>query len=151
MTTTTTDPVRLTITVACDLQTAFDTFTQRMGEWWPLRTHSIAEADAVGVDFEGRAGGAVWELTRDGQRHKWADIVAWDPPRRIVMAWKPNLRPVEPTEVELRFEATEAGTKVDLEHRAWERLGAEAGELREGYVVGWPRCLQLFAGAVGAA
>ena len=151
MTTTTIEPIRLTITVACDAQTAFDTFTQRMGDWWPLRTHSIAEADAVGVEFEGRAGGVVWELTRDGQRHKWADVVVWDPPSRLVMAWKPNYRPVEPTEVELRFEQAEQGTKVELEHRGWERLGPEAAAGRAAYEAGWPVCLQQLAGTLGAA
>ena len=53
------EPVRKTRVVPLDPDEAFDLFTTRMGTWWPLLTHSIAETQATGVRFEQRIGGRV--------------------------------------------------------------------------------------------
>ena len=69
------------------------------------------------------------------------------------MAWKPHDRPVGPTEVEVAFTALEeGGTRVDLEHRGWERLGDLALEGRESYAGGWPMVFdQRFGNAANGA
>jgi len=49
--------------------------------------------------------------------------------------------------VEVRFTAEAAGrTRVELEHRNFERLGAAAGEkMRKDVDGGWPAILDLYA------
>jgi hypothetical protein len=50
------------------------------------------------------------------------------------------------SEVEVRFIADGAdATRVELEHRKFEQLGAQAGEsIRKDVDGGWPKLLELF-------
>jgi uncharacterized protein YndB with AHSA1/START domain len=146
------EPVRLGITVSASPETAFRVFTEGMGGWWPLELHSIGvEEDGSGtpetVVVEGRLGGRIYERMRDGSEAEWGQVIAWEPPVRLVLEWKPNRSPSPPTELEVTFEATGSGTQVTLEHRGWERLGAGAEEARAGYSQGWPPVLERFAEA----
>lgn len=140
------EPVRKTRTIPLDPVEAFDLFTTRMGAWWPLAAFSIAEHHATGVRFEARIGGRVVELTEDGTEHSWADVIAWGPPHRFVLAWHPSGDPEVATILEVRFGAAPGGgTQVDLEHRGWEEFGAEHGnEVRAGYQSGWDLVLAPF-------
>ena len=139
------EPIRKTRTVALEVERAFELFTTDIGTWWPLRSHSIAEANACGVRFEGRVGGRVVELTQDGDEHEWADVIAWDPPHRFVLAWHPNPEPTAASVLEVRFESVDGGTRLNLEHRGWEEFGDDAGrELRAGYDPGWDAVLTPF-------
>ncbi len=102
-----------------------DVFTAPMGTWWPLSSRSIAEHDAVDVRIEPRIGGRVVEVTDDGSEHPWADVIAWDPPHRVVLARHPSREPDAATILEIRFNPMrDGGTQVDLEHRGWEQLGS---------------------------
>ncbi len=65
-------PVEISITVRCGVDDAFRLFTEGIGTWWPMRMHSVGEDRTVDVVIEGRNGGAVYELTSDGERHVWA-------------------------------------------------------------------------------
>ncbi len=146
------EPIHATVTVHRTPEDAFRVFTQEMGSWWPLQAFSMAEESegqvkAESVVFEEHEGGRVYEVMSDGNEGTWATILAWDPPRRLVLAWKPNLTDNPPTELEVTFTADGEGTRVDLEHRGWERLGATAEEARSGYGENWNGVLALFAGA----
>ncbi len=147
------EPVRKTRTVPIEPQRAFDLFTARIGTWWPLASHSIAEADAVDVRFEPRVGGRVIEVTKNGGEHPWADVIAWDPPHRFVVAWHPSVEPDAATILEVRFIPTEdGGTQVELEHREWEELGPSQGDaVRGGYESGWDSVLSVFEAAALAS
>ena len=140
------EPVRKTRTVQLDPVDAFDLFTTRMGTWWPLAAFSIGEDNATGVRFEPRVGGRVVELTEDGTEFSWADVIAWDPPNRFVLAWHPSVEPNATTILEVRFRPTSGGgTEVELEHRGWEEYGAEHGNaVRGGYQSGWDAVLEPF-------
>ncbi len=48
MSTETIPAVLRSVEVSIPPERAFDVFTRRMGEWWPMHTHSIAEERAVG-------------------------------------------------------------------------------------------------------
>lgn len=133
-----------TVEVGADPERAFAVFTDRMGEWWPLAEYSMREEHAVGVRFEGRVGGKVVELVDDGSECEWADVLVWDPPHRLVLAWHPTENPTASTELEVRFTPSAGGTRVELEHRGWERLGDRATEARSGYEQGWPGVLELY-------
>ena len=148
---TTVPPVLRTVTVSRPVEEAFRIFTEETGSWWPLGTHSRSaaghrgeEVKAETVVIEGRVGGRIYEVMSDGTEASWGEVIAWEPPHRVVFSWKPNPRPEPPTEVEVTFIAHDVGTRVDLEHRGWERLGEAAAQAREDYTQGWPRVLAAF-------
>ncbi len=150
------EPIRRSITVPCSVEQAFRVFTQEMSGWWPLDTHSRAADEeragvtAVEVEVEPRAGGQVLERLSSGERLSWGRVLVWEPPARLVLAWKPNGNPLPPTELELTFRHEGTGTRVQLEHRAWERLGEKAEKARAAYVAGWPKVFdRLFGRAAG--
>jgi uncharacterized protein YndB with AHSA1/START domain len=148
------DAIRRQVTVGTDPERAFHLFTAAIDSWWPGETHSMAAGDGQAVQsivFEQRAGGRVYEVAADGTEGTWATVLEWDPPAGFVLAWKPSSRDEPPTEVEVRFTADGAGTRVDLEHRGWERLGAAAAERAGGYPDGWARVLGRFAEAAADA
>lgn len=130
-------PVVKTRTLPLPPEAAFALFTERIAEWWPTSTHSIGGDAVAGVRFEGRVGGRVVEVHADGSEHAWADVLAWDPPRRLVLSWHPSDEPVAASRLEVRFRVAGAGTELLLEHGGWEELGARGGELRESYDTGW--------------
>jgi uncharacterized protein YndB with AHSA1/START domain len=149
-----TEPVRKSVRVACGVEDAFRVFVEHIDDWWPVerlsRTADEQYPPGVTVErlvFEPRPGGRLYEVTSTGEEGSWADVVAYEPPRRLVLAWKPNDRPEPPTEVEIRFDPDGDGTLVSLEHRGWERLGARAEEARAGHDGGWQLPLERFAAA----
>ncbi|MDP9494010.1 MAG: SRPBCC domain-containing protein, partial [Actinomycetota bacterium] len=90
------------------------------------------------------SGGKVFEVVDDGTEWEWAEILAWEPPHRVVLAWHPTEEPVVSTEVEVRFNPFEGGTRVELEHRGWDRLGDIATSSRVNYDEGWLPVLALY-------
>lgn len=143
------EPIHATVTIRRTPEDAFRVFTREMGTWWPLQAFSMAEdtegqVKAETVVFEEHEGGRVYEVMSDGTEGTWATILAWDPPRRLVLAWKPNLTDNEPTELEVTFTTDGDGTRVHVEHRGWERLGTLAEEARAGYGENWNGVLALF-------
>ena len=142
-------PVVKTRTVPLPVDRAFALFTEGMHTWWPLETHSIAANDAgdaggVTLRFEGRVGGRLVEVGADGSECAWADVMAWQPPHRIVLSWHPNRDPEAATVLEVRFTAHPDGTQVHLEHRGWEELGERAAPTRDNYDTGWDMVLARF-------
>lgn len=131
-------PIHKTLEVEASPETAFETFTRRIGTWWPTDHYSIHEQAVHEVVFEERAGGRVYERSATGEEVEWADVIAWEPPQRLVLRWRVNpQRP--PTEIEVRFAPEDGITRVELEHRGWERTGDEAGHAN--YESGWEEVL----------
>jgi len=145
-------PVQKSCTVPLPPERAFDLFTARMGEWWPVETHSIsANAAAVrALHFEGRVGGRVIEVTADAQEYSWADVLAWNPPTRFVLSWHPATEPLAASRLEVTFRAVEGGTEVVLVHSAWEEFGEDGAALRDRYDTGWDLVLDRLEGHAGA-
>jgi uncharacterized protein YndB with AHSA1/START domain len=139
-------PVRKSVTVNRPIEEAFRVFTAEMATWWPLPTHSVGEESAETVVFEPREGGRVYERRADGSISYWAEVAAWEPPRRFVLAWRPNPDAPAATELEVAFTPEGDRTRVDLEHRGWERLGEEAELKRTEYEAGWDGVLGRYAG-----
>ena len=148
------EPITRSVTVRRDVEQAFRIFTEEIGTWWPVGAYSRAASDFEGEDvkverleFQTRAGGQVLEHLSNGRTLPWADVLAWDPPRRFVLAWHPTFSERPPTEVEVRFTPGGDGTLVELEHRGWERLGPEVDSLKSGYAAGWITTLERFRAA----
>ena len=135
------EPVRKSVTVPRALAEAFEIFTARMASWWPTEKYSIHLGETATCGIEPRAGGAVYEIARNGERCAWGCVLAWEPPRRFVLSWHPGRDPETAQEVELRFTPVPGGTRVDLEHRGWAKLGARAAGTRAGYEGGWETVL----------
>jgi uncharacterized protein YndB with AHSA1/START domain len=140
-------PVVVAVDVRRGIEEAFQVFTAEIAAWWPVAGHSIEPDRVAAVVLEGRPGGRLYERWHDGGEAEWGQVLAWEPPRRLVLAWSPNPdRPV-PTRVEVTFHAVEPDhTRVELEHSGWERLAELAAEVRDNYEAGWPGVLDAFAG-----
>jgi uncharacterized protein YndB with AHSA1/START domain len=145
--------VRRTITVAASQQRAFEVFTAQFGAWWPKDYH-IGEAAMADFVVEPKVGGRWYELGVDGKQCDTGRVTAFDPPNRLVLAWQLNERwqyepdPAHASEVEVRFIAEgPSQTRVELEHRGFERHGAGADGVRAGIdaPTGWTLVLELFA------
>lgn len=146
------EPIRAQTTVRLDPARAFELFTERIDAWWPLERHSRAvdqfeNVKAERVEFQPFVGGHVLEHMSNGETLPWGEVLAWEPPARFVLAWKPNSNERPPTEVEVTFTAQAGGTLVELEHRGWERVREVAAEAKPGYAAGWERTLGRFAEA----
>jgi uncharacterized protein YndB with AHSA1/START domain len=151
------EPIRRSVRVDRTREDAFELFTGHIGDWWPTEELSRTADGKFGegvklerVVFEPKQGGRVYEVTSDGREASWAEVLVYEPPARIVLAWKPNDSDRPPTEVEVRFEPDGGGTRVDLEHRGWERLGDVAAKARQGYSYGWQTPLERFVAAAAA-
>ena len=149
-------PVRKTIHVKTSAAHAFEVFTAGLGRWWPM-DHGIGKTPRKGVAMETRLGGHWYELAEDGTRTNVGRIVAWEPPQRFVMTWDINSQWKPDTtigsEVEVRFIAEGANaTRVELEHRKFEQMGAEGGaKMRKDVDGGWPGLLERFKSQVETA
>ncbi|HXQ10773.1 MAG TPA: SRPBCC family protein [Caulobacteraceae bacterium] len=147
-------PVVKTVTVKASPERAFEAFTANMGQWWP-RGHTIGAAPFEAVVMEPRVGGRWYERAADGAQTNWGQVLAWEPPRRFVLAWQisadwaydPNLM----TEVEVTFEPQDGGTTaVTLEHRRLELFGERAQAMADQFDGGWVGVIQHFVDFVGA-
>lgn len=154
-----TEPVRKSITVKASPQRAFDVFTSGFDSWWP-REHHIGSSPMKRAIIEGWLGGRCYSEQVDGSECPWGSVTVWDPPRRFVFAWQINAEwKFEPdlsksSEVEVRFTPVAEGmTRVDLEHRNFDRMpaGAEAMRVGVGGDKGWGWLLEVYADRVAEA
>jgi hypothetical protein len=140
--------VRSSVTVKLPRDDAFRFFTERIGGWWPLATHSVFGAEARDVTVEPRVGGRLYESTADGRTSDWGTVTVWQPADRVAVTWHPGYEEELSTLVEVTFtDAADGGTRVDLLHTGWEVHGAESPQWMDGYQTGWPMVLGRFAAA----
>jgi uncharacterized protein YndB with AHSA1/START domain len=147
-------PVVKTVTVRASSERAFEAFTANMGQWWP-KDHTIGAAPFEAVVMEPRVGGRWYERAADGAETNWGKVLAWEPPRRFLLAWQISADwaydPQLITEVEVTFEAKGDGTTaVTLEHRRLELFGERAQSMTDQFDGGWVGVMQHFVDFVGA-
>ena len=148
--------VRKSVIVAAPLAVAFEVFTAQIEAWWPMASHHIGQADCAAVVIEPRAGGRWYERGVDGVECVWGQVLVWDAPRRVVLAWQLSARfefdPSIHTEVDVRFAViNEHTTRVELEHRGLEAYGADAIAMQETFdsPSGWNGMLDHYAEVAG--
>src|SRR5687768_5735360 len=138
--------VRRQILVNAPIREAFTVFTERFGDFKP-REHNLLHAPIAETVFEPRVGGAIYDRAVDGTECRWARILAFEPPDRIVFSWDISPRwqietnPDLTSEVEVRFIAeTPERTRVELVHRNLDRHGLEWESVRDAVdnETGWP-------------
>jgi len=145
-------PVRKSVVVDASPSQAFAVFTAGIDRWWP-KSHGIGATPIRESVIEPFVGGRWYTRHEDGSDIVIGHVRVWQPAERLVVSWevsadwKPDPRPAFTSEVEVRFAADAGGgTRVELEHRNFERLGAASGEkMRKGVDGGWPHLLDLYA------
>jgi uncharacterized protein YndB with AHSA1/START domain len=148
MTATEIAPLVKEVFVAAPVERAWSAFTRGIGDWWPVATHSIEPERVAEIAFEGRVGGRIVERWDDGTEWSWGEVDLWEPPHRLRFSWHPSRAPAAATEVEVTFASEGSGTRVTLEHRKWELLGAAAAAMRSQYDRGWDFVLGRYAEGV---
>jgi uncharacterized protein YndB with AHSA1/START domain len=144
------EPFRRTFEVAAPQDHAFDTYTRDIDRWWPA-SHTHTGRSDLRIVFEGRAGGRIFERTPEGEEHDWGRVRVWEPPARLVYSWHLRRDPAEWTEVEIVFRPiSDETTRVEIEHRGWERLGARGQDERDEHGSGWGTLLPHYQSAVEA-
>jgi uncharacterized protein YndB with AHSA1/START domain len=140
--------LRREVTVACDPAKAFEVFTERIGEWWPLQTHSLSirRFGAPGTTVAFRDG-ILLETAPNGDELRWGEVTAWEPPNRLAYTWRIGRDDDLHTDVETTFQAIEEGTLVRVVHTGWEIWAERADEIRADYETGWTPVLAAYAGA----
>lgn len=144
-------PVRKTVLVPATPQRAFDVFTAGIDRWWP-KSHGIGATPVLQSIIEPFVGGRWYSKHADGAEVVVGHVLVWQPAERFVCSWevsadwKPDARVAFASEVEVRFSAErDGGTRVELEHRNFERMGAAGGEkMRSDVDGGWPGLLDLY-------
>lgn len=147
------EPIRLSARVSQPVAEAFRLFTDGIGDWWPSHQGFSYGGDrAKEVHLEAVAGGRFFERYTDGEEFEIGRVLVCEPPKRIVFTWQGRWPAV--TEVDVRFVSEGSTTRVDLEHRGWERFGSSAAERRTAFANGWPTVFSRYcetAGSVGRA
>ncbi|HEX3462223.1 MAG TPA: SRPBCC family protein [Acidimicrobiales bacterium] len=148
--------VRHQIVVPASIDQAFAVFVERFGDFKPPE-HNLLGAEITETRFEPKVGGHIYDRAADGRECRWARILAYEPPERVVFSWDISPRwqldadKRNASEVEIRFiaEAPER-TRVELEHRHLDRHGSGWESLQEGVdgEGGWPLYLARYADLV---
>ena len=149
--------VRHSVVVDVPIEKAFKVFTEDFGRFKPPE-HNLLGAEVAETVFEPRVGGHLYDRGVDGSECRWARILAYEPPHRVVISWdispywQIETDPDRTSEVEVRFSSESPDrTKVELEHRNLDRHGEGWEGVGEGVGgdQGWPLYLQRYAGLFG--
>jgi len=146
--------IRTSIVVEAPIERAFKVFTEDFGRFKP-REHNLLGVEITETVFEPLVGGHLLDRGVDGSECRWARVLAYEPPHRVVISWDIDARwqietnPARTSEVEVRFiSETPHRTRVELEHRHLDRHGEGWEGVREGVggEGGWPLYLERYAG-----
>lgn len=147
------EPVRKHIVIDAAQAHVFNIFTAGVDKWWP-RDHHIGATPLKQVIIEPKAGGRWYSVCQDGSEVNTGKVLAWDPPKRLVLSWQITAEwkydENFSTEVEVTFTAEgPKKTRVDLEHRNLSRYGVAAEATRAMFDSpnAWERTLSEFAKA----
>jgi uncharacterized protein YndB with AHSA1/START domain len=142
--------------VEVPIERAFRVFTEDFDRIKP-RDHNLLPVEIEETVLEPHPGGNIYDRGVDGSECRWARVLAFEPPHRLLFSWDISPRwqletgPNRTSEVEIRFtELGPSSTRVRLEHRHLERHG-DGWEAERDSVSGdegWPLYLSRYAKAV---
>jgi len=150
--------VRHNVVVAAPIERAFRTFTEEFDRIKP-REHNLLQVPIAETVFERHAGGHIYDRGTDGSECRWARVLVFEPPHRVVFSW--DISPQwqietdtsKTSEVEVRFISEGPDrTRVELEHRYLDRHGAGWESERDGVgnEGGWPLYLERYVDLIAA-
>jgi uncharacterized protein YndB with AHSA1/START domain len=115
--------------VEVPIERAFRVFTEDFDRIKP-RDHNLLPVEIEETVLEPHPGGNIYDRGVDGSECRWARVLAFEPPHRLLFSWDISPRwqletdPNRTSEVEIRFtELGPSSTRVRLEHRHLERHG----------------------------
>ena len=150
--------VRHSVVVDAPIERAFSVFTDDFGSFKPP-DHNLLDAPIAETVFESHVGGHIYDRGVDGSECRWARVLVYEPPNRVVFSWDVNTQwqietdPERTSEIEVRFTAeSRERTRVELEHRNLDRHGDGWEGMREGVggEGGWSLYLDRFSEVVTA-
>lgn len=153
MTQTAATVVRKEIVVDVPIGKAFTVFTERFGDFKPPE-HNLLAVPIAATVFEARVGGHIYDRGEDGSECRWARVLVYEPPHRVVFSWdigptwQVETEPDNTSEVEVRFtEESPQRTRIELEHRHLDRHGPGWESVSDGvgHDAGWPLYLARYA------
>jgi uncharacterized protein YndB with AHSA1/START domain len=142
----------MSVVVAASIERAFHVFTAEFGRFKP-REHNLLPVAIAETVFEPRVGGFLYDRGVDGSECRWARVLAYDPPHRVVLTWEIGpywqleTNPEKVSEWEVRFvPETPDRTRIELEHRHLDRHGEGWEGVRGGVGgdQGWPLYLRRY-------
>ena len=151
--------VTSSVLVDAPIEKAFSVFTDGIATWWSP-DHHVLQTELAEMVFEPREGGFIYDRGVDGSECRWARVLVYQPPHRLVFSWDISLQwqieldPTRTSEVDVRFTAEgPSRTRVELEHRHIDRHGDGWEQMRDavgspdGWAVGLRRFGERFGGA----
>ena len=102
--------VRRQVVVDAPIERAFAVFVERFGDFKP-KEHNLLGSPIAETRFEPHVGGHIFDRAEDGSECRWARVLAYEPPNRVVFSW--DISPywqletdeANASEVEVRFVA----------------------------------------------
>jgi hypothetical protein len=141
-------PLKLSFDVACSAEHAFTVWTSGISTWWPP-DHTVTGQGDVVIVLQSQVGGRIYERTAEGVEHDWGEVTIWKPPTRLGYLWHIGRDRATATEVDIHFRAQgNTATRIEIEHRGWERLGETGGDWRERNRFGWETVLPHYLSAL---
>ncbi len=122
-----TSRVLVALRIAAPPSRVFEAFTDEIGDWWRANALFRSGRDPGGrLSIEPRADGRLLETYANGEVDEIGRIVEWDPPKRLVLSWRPtSFSSDQETEVHVRFEPVDDLTRVTVEHVGWDAIPRE--------------------------
>jgi uncharacterized protein YciI len=131
-------PIHRQVVVPAAVPEAFEAFTARIGEWWPVDRFSVHGAGSTATFRDGEL---VETGANGGSEAVWGTVLDWRPPRSFRMTWHPGRDAAKASVVEVSFAPVgDDATLVTVTHSGWETLDA-----RDEYRQGWPAVLSSLA------
>jgi uncharacterized protein YndB with AHSA1/START domain len=129
--------VLVALRVAAPPDRTFSAFTDEIGEWWqPNALFRFTNRDGGRLAFEPDPPERLVEIGTDGERFEIGPVRVWEPPHRLVFGWRQaGFADDQSTEVSVRFDAVETGTRVTIEHFGWDAIPQEHAA-RHGFPLG---------------
>lgn len=137
--------IHKSVTVARPPDIAFKLFVEEMAQWWPIDKYTFLGEGSV-ITMEPRVGGRFFERTPDGREYTIGEVLRCEPGTRLTYTWNHG-EGEGTTEIDIRFTAEDAGTRVHLAHSGWERVADDALAAR--YEAGWDDLLRFYLAYAG--
>lgn len=116
--------ILVALRVAVSPEHAFEAFTRDIAIWWrPNGLFQFTDSRTGRLAFEPGPGGRLLETYDDGSVFEVGRIRLWEPPTRLVLSWRQaSFTADQETEVHVRFDALDEGTRVTVEHFGWDAI-----------------------------
>jgi uncharacterized protein YndB with AHSA1/START domain len=117
--------VVVALRIAAPPERVFEAFTTQIAAWWrpnPLFAFTPRSPGVMAFE-EGEGGRRLVERLASGKVFEVGRVRVWEPGEKLVVGWRQAaFTPDMDTEVEVRFEPVDDGTRVTVEHRGWDSV-----------------------------